>query len=362
MAVLESSTAPTPQGGDSYDAIAELLAGTDENVDDNKKNDSESDGGVDGDDSTAATGDDAGADSDSNGDERTDENDTGADELSSWGAALGIDDSKVVLDDDTGALKGFVVKVGEETAVVDVPTLIKGYQTDKYNTQRSQQIAEQKREVEEKAASIVENYTKKLDDAAKLTEMLHNNLLQEYRSIDWDTLRIKNPAEFAALRQEFAEKSDNINQLFGAIETQREQEQSQVQVAQQQQRQQFIASQIELTIEKNPDWASPEAFKSNLDSMTQFFNEAYGIPPDAILGIADHRIVEIYKDAKKGREGAKALTNKMPKPIPKMLKPTGMAKRPVSKVDSLSKAAKNAVGAKKRDLEATAIASLLLGE
>lgn len=352
----ESSATDTQEGSDSYDAIAELLV--DEVSDEqDTKTDTESDTGDDGAADSDSTGDDTGTGDAGDGAEQQD----GDNDLT-WGAALGLEDSKVVLDEESGALKGIMVKVGDDVSVVDIPTLVKGYQTDKYNTQRSQQIAAERKEVEERTAIVVETYTKKLDDAAKLTELLHNNLTKDFRNINWEALRVQNPAEYAALRQEYSERSNQLNDIYTAIENQREKEAQEFSVQREEQRQMYVRSQIERIIENNPDWASPEAFKSKIDEVTSFFNTAYGIEPELLMNLADYRIIEVFKDAKKGREGTKIATGKIPKAIPKFMKPKGVGAKPVSNVDKLAKAAKSAVGAKKRDLESSAIAALLLGE
>jgi hypothetical protein len=355
-----SSTTATHSGADSYDAIAELLVddqGDEGNTEDNIKLDGDSSG--DGNDDTSV--DTTGTDSDAAGDESATTDEPSDNELT-WAGALGLEESKIVLDEETGVLKGVLVKVGDDTSVVDIPTLVKGYQTDKYNTQRSQQIAEERRQVEEAAEKIITNYKSKLTDAEKLTEILHNSLLGEYQNINWEKLRAANPGEYAALMQDFRSRSDKINEMYEAIQQQKAHEEQEQSVVAQQRRQQHLERQIELTLEKNPDWASPEAFKAGMDGVTSFFQENYGIEPELILNLADHRIIEVFKDAKKGRELAKVATNKLPKTLPKMIKAVGANKPPVKKSDALSKAATKASGNKQRSLQTDAIAALLLGE
>jgi hypothetical protein len=354
-----SSTTATHSGADSYDAIAELLVddqGDESNTEDNIKLDGGSSGDGNGDTLVDTTG----SDSDAVGDEPAATDEPSDSELT-WAGALGLEESKIVLDEETGTLKGVLVKVGDDTSVVDIPTLVKGYQTDKYNTQRSQQIAEERRQVEEAAEKIITNYKSKLTDAEKLTEILHNSLLGEYQKIDWERLRAANPGEYAAMMQDFRSRSDKINEMYEAIQQQKAHEEQEQSVIYQQRKQQHLERQI-LTLEKNPDWGTPEAFKAGMDSVTSFFQENYGIEPELILNLADHRIIEVFKDAKKGRELAKVATNKLPKTLPKMIKAVGANKPPVKKSDALSKAASKASGNKQRNLQTDAIAALLLGE
>jgi hypothetical protein len=361
MALNESATVTKPDT-DSYDAIAELLTDADEQDNEGGTEVGEQlDSGLDATDDDNPVGDDAGTGDAADGDEPADADNEDGGELT-WSTALGLEDNKIVLDDETGALKGILVKVGDETSVVDVPTLVRGYQTDKYNTQRSQQIAEERKQVEEVTAKVVENYKSKLTDVEKLTEILHNSLLGEYQRVDWEKLRVANPGEYAAMLQDFRSRSDKINEMYEAIQNQKaHEEQEQVQV-QQQQKMQRLEREIELTLEKNPEWATPEAFKAGMEGVTSFFQENYGIEPNLILNLADHRIVEVFKDAKKGRELSKVAVNKLPKTLPKMMKSAGASKPSVPKSTALSKAAQKASGNKQRALQTDAIAALLLGE
>ena len=42
--------------------------------------------------------------------------------------------------------------------------------------------------------------------------MLQNKLTQEFQSIDWDRLRVTDPAEWAAKQQEFAQRNQELQQ------------------------------------------------------------------------------------------------------------------------------------------------------
>ena len=93
------------------------------------------------------------------------------DEEVTWGKVLGVEDTKLAFDED-GNLKGIKVKVDGEESTLPLKDLIVGYQNNKSNTIKSQQLAEQRKEFESVRNFTIEEYTKKLEDITKTYAVL----------------------------------------------------------------------------------------------------------------------------------------------------------------------------------------------
>lgn len=279
----------------------------------------------------------------------------------SWGKVLGIDDSKIALSDD-GEVIGINVKVDGKIDTVPVNELIAGYQFNKSNTNKAQTLAAERKEFDEIRDTIATEYTQKLEAVNKLTAHLESNLLKDFQNINWEQLRYTNPAEYAALIQDFQLKSSEIEQVKNAIQQESTQEQQVWQQKSQAQMNEYLKQQVEKVIEKNPTWAKPEVFKKALTEIETFIEEAYGFDKNDFANIQDARIFEVLKDAKAYREGKKFAEKKLTTPIPKFQKSNGVPVKKKSKLEILTAKAKvEKNSTKRRELQTEAMAEILLG-
>ncbi len=105
-------------------------------------------------------------------------------------------------------------KVGSDERSLSLKEVVKGYQTDKYVTQKSQALAEKEREIEairnefgQKKSELDQN----MYVANGLLQQQYERLQTEFNQKDWDRLRIEDPTEYAILKQDFAEKRGRID-------------------------------------------------------------------------------------------------------------------------------------------------------
>lgn len=277
-----------------------------------------------------------------------------------WATALGVDEKQIVVD-EKGNLTGINVKVDGKVEKVDIPTLIEGYQTKKHNTQKSQALANDRKQFETVREQVSEGLLKKLDGIDKLTRVLSENLNKEYQSVDWNTLRYQNPAEYAALVQDYQLKQAEIGQIFEVIGKEQQEEQQRREKEWQENKTEYMQGQVERLLELNPSWTNKENLQKAFNEISGLV-ESYGFTQDEFNAINDHRMIAVLQDALKYRNGKTYADKEVKKPLPKMLKSAGVVTKPtVTKLDKLTKAAKQATGHQKRDLESEAIATLLMG-
>lgn len=290
--------------------------------------------------------------------EVSEDQDAQDDEDVTWAKALGVDESDILLDDD-GNFKGIKIVVDGKEEQATLAELKNGYQFNKANTQRAQAIAEERKQLENVKQLVTTEYTQKLQNVNKLTELLAGKFLEEYNSLDWQRIRLEQPGEYAALQRDFDAKRLELQNIFAALETEQKSISVEEQQAQQAKYNSYLEAQAQKAIANNPEWKDVEKFKTAMSDMVKFVGDAYGFSADEFSSVYDARLLELIKDAMAYRNGSKIAQEKIATNIPKFQKSSGPAKKS-SKLDQLVKTAKSAKGYKKRDAEADAITALLL--
>jgi hypothetical protein len=276
-----------------------------------------------------------------------------------WGKALGLDESTIVLDEE-GNLKGVKVKVDGEEQSVDLKELVSGYQYNKYNTQKSQALAEEAKQFKEKIDLVGKSYAEKVDSLEKATAYVKSQFLKQYDDVNWSLIRQQNPAEYAALVQDYQMQSAEFDRILEIVSSTKTEELEKQKKEFKENQQQYFKKQIELTLQKNPEWNDPKALKNALEDLNSFIGEAYGFTPDEFSSINDHRMIEIIKDAMKFRRGIKEAEKKIVQQKPNFQKQTSSKRSNVSNLDKLIKRAVTSTGTQKRVAETDAIAQLLI--
>ena len=284
-------------------------------------------------------------------------------EDTTWGKAIGVDDSLIELDDD-GNFKGIKTNVNGETQIVDLPTLVAGWQYNKANTQKAQELASERKQFEEVRNTVATEYTQKLESLSKLTEHLHGMFLQDFKGIDWDRLRIENPGEYAAVLQDYNLKKDQLQRVYASLEEEKQKEIQTFTGQNQEKSKAFLKEQVELLIRNNPEWKDTNKLKQAFTEMSSFVNESYGFTQEEFGSVQDARIFELVKDAMAYRKAKNIDAKKViPKPA-KFIQPgkANKASQRGTRLQQLTERAKKSTGAAKRHAEADAIAQLLLGD
>jgi len=277
-----------------------------------------------------------------------------------WESVLGVDEGKLHYDDE-GNIAGVNVKVDGESSTIDMNDLIAGYQTNKSVTQRSQGLAEERKTFDSEKGQVEQVYRSKLDTVDKLASHLEKQLIGDFESINWEQLRQEDPAEYAALRQDYSTKANELQNIKSAIQTDSDGQKAGVQEQVTEQKKQYVESQRAKMVENNPTWQDAEVHKADMVSYKDFLGSQYGFTDQEFDNVFDARLIELMKDAKKYHDGGKVAANKIKKPVPKFQKSRGKQKKSASKLDKLTAASRKAHGSQKRELQQSAVAELLTG-
>lgn len=271
------------------------------------------------------------ADSDSDDDEGSDEDDL--DEIAegedlTLAGHLGLDDDRITVDEDGGVM--FNAIIDGETKQVPLKDLAANYQLTGHVNNKSMALETEKKEFEEVKQKVATELKQRVQGVSQLAELAEQELVAEYNNIDWNALRHDDPANWTAMRQEYAEKAQKIQQVkdLSLQETKRlDQEQNQ---KLQEQSQEYNKKELASLIADNPEFADAAVRKEKLGEMSTFI-ERYGFSAEDAAGISDHRLIRMIKDAQAYRNGKKAAeTKRVGKKLPKFQKPGGNRKNATS--------------------------------
>jgi len=300
------------------------------------------------------------------GDEETEESteESKLEEISkdedTWESILGVEEGKLNFDEE-GNLAGVNIKVDGETSTINMTNLIAGYQNNKSNTNKSQALAEERKTFDNEFKEVVELYKTKLSDVDAMNQYLEKQLVSDFEGVNWQELRATDPAEYAALKQDYAARANDIQSIKDTIKQVNSQESDKLTNQFNDKMKVNISEQRDKMILNNPTWADKDVLQKNMTELNSFIIKQYGFTDEEFKSISDSRLVEVIKDASKYHAGISLATKKLSKKVPKFQKSAGQPSKKVTKLQKLTAAAGKAKGAQKRDLQASAVAELLTG-
>ena len=343
---------------DSVDAIADLLTGDDNSAEDKEPETDSPD--VETEDKATDTiedSDDAEEPSEESTDDSEDDQSEEVEDEQTLHEMLGISEEQLTVDDDGKFLLN--VKVDGKSSQHNLADVIKSYQLDKNNTQNAQQLSADRQAFEQGAKERVQQVNTAIQQNQQLAGILESEILAEYEHVKWDELREYDPAEFAAKRQDYATKYQKVQRLKQELSQQSAVASQDAQAKMQQGQQAHVQAEFGKMLENNPAWNDRATFNKDMGVMKDNLVETYGFNQGDFDQVSDSRLIEVLKDAiayNKGTQFAKKKVIKAPK---FQKKAAGKRKPKVSKLDRLTKAARNASGSSKRDLQTAAVAELL---
>lgn len=256
---------------------------------------------------------------------------------------LGINENDLIVKDDGTVLVN--AKVDGEIVQAKLTDLVKSYQLESHIQRKSQELASQKKQIEESINSARQMIDQKLTQASSLTNYLEQQIISEYNSINWEQLKQTNPTEFVLKRQEFAERAQAVEKAKTLILQEKQQKDQELLQQEQEQFRQYLQSQAEQMIAKNPTWAIPEEREKAVGEITNFLTSTYGFSAEDLNHVSDHRLVTLIQDAMAYHKGKKAVVNKVnAKVVPKFQKPGRSAQTSAARAAKEKRARLRATG------------------
>jgi len=214
------------------------------------------------------------------------------------------------------------VKVNGEEKEVNLAELTKGYQLESDYRQKTMELADNRRAFEEQVQHKNAELTARVQEATNMVATLEQSMIGEYNNVDWNTLRVTDPAEYAALHADYQNRIQSIQQLKAQATNAGNQLQSEQTAKQEQARQEILKKESEALLNVIPEWREPEVAKKEKGEMRDFLKH-YNFSDEEIGQLLDHRIVMMIRDAQKGQQ---------------VVTKTDVAKKKVIKAPKLQKA------------------------
>lgn len=164
---------------------------------------------------------------------------------------LGVDETALDVD-EAGALN-LKTKVDGEEGKAKLSDLITSYQLRAHLDKETRAVAEQRKAIEAQNASYEQQLAARAQQVEDLANTAQMELNREFQNVDWQTLRVTDPAEYAASLQDYQARQAHINNIVNQAQAQRQQ----FTVRQQQDRSQFLQEQAKALPTLIPEWSDP---------------------------------------------------------------------------------------------------------
>ena len=235
-------------------------------------------------------------------------------------AALGLPADALEYDADGNVV--FNAIIDGEKQQVKMQDLVKSYQLEGHVTKKSMKLESDRREFETTRDQAYRHLTQKITVANNLIGVVEQQLTGELKNIDWDTLRATDPAEWAATRQYYTERVQQVEQLkaqTGSVQTELTEAQKKEQL---QKYEQFMQGEVQKMIQDNPSWTDQAVMAKEVGEVGKFLAEKYGFTPDEIANHMDARMMRMVRDAMQFKGSKDTLkSKKVPDNIPKFRTP-----------------------------------------
>jgi hypothetical protein len=257
-----------------------------------------------------------GDDSDSEDAEGSVESDKEAESLAQY---LGVDEDNL-FEDETGKIM-VKAKIDGEQKLVPFKDVIASYQLQGHVNNKSIALENERKELEVVKQTTVQTLKTQLYEAATLNNILSQQLIGEYNSIDWDRMRVEQPAEWAAARQDFADRANHIESVKNGIAAKSKEISDENAKRFHEENQKHLRAEHEKLVLKNPTWSDPKVMKQEVGAIRTFLSETYEFGEEDLDSVQDSRLVALIQDAMAFRKGKEKVKQLKVKTIPKFQTP-----------------------------------------
>jgi len=176
---------------------------------------------------------------------------------------LGLDPTMLDVDENGQVLVR--TKVDGEEKLVKPSELIKSFQLEQHVHKKSEEVSQAKRQ----AQQTLEQWGQQLAEAQQLLQQAYAQLQNEAQTVDWETLREEDPAEYAAKKAELLEREQRLQQQAAQFQ----QQLVQYQQAQAQQQAEFMGQEAQRVIDEIPEWRDESTRKQEAAAIMNWLKE-----------------------------------------------------------------------------------------
>lgn len=194
-----------------------------------------------------------------------------------------------------------------------------------------QRLAEAKDKARAETTAIAqkrEELNASFNAVAAIVQQAEQALMGDISKVNWDKLRVDDPAEFSARQLEYSQRRAQIDQLKNTAIGQYQQAQQQMKAEEAQRMQQRLAEESEKLFQKIPEWKDPDKSQAEKAALVEYL-KGQGMSAEEVAQATDHRLIVMARKAMlydKGQNKAEVAKKKVVA-IPKVMKP-GAPKTP----------------------------------
>ena len=194
----------------------------------------------------------------------------------------------------------YAVTVNGEEQTIPLDELLKGYSRQSDYTKKTQEVSEQRKEVEtlkgQYQSEMAQIQTERGHYVEALQALLDGSMgaLDEFSNVNWEQLKQDDPIEFVTKKEEFREKQEKMQAV------QRDQ-----QIAQQRQTEEYkklhkdaLDGEHAALAGKLPDWKDDQK-RSKIKKQVRDYALGQGFDAEEIKGLVDHRSILVLLKASK---------------------------------------------------------------
>lgn len=247
-------------------------------------------------------------------------------------------------------------KVDGEITQVPMDEVVKSYQLLKHVNNKSMMVSEQQKMVAQEYQTVRTEAANRFQVLDKMSEALEQQFMSQYQNVDWQRLRVENPAEYVAAQQDFQQMMASLQQAKQVTIQQRAQLEAIQAEREEREYAQVLAQQAQLVLQNIPAWKNPGTRVAESNAIRAFLSESYGYSDQELNGVTDFRQIQVIRDAMAYRKGKQVAEQKIQKPVPKFQKPGAVRGNDMSK----AREAKAKIGNLKRSGSVDDAAAALL--
>ena len=161
---------------------------------------------------------------------------------------LGIEENQLDIGDD-GKVQ-LKTKIDGKEGTAKLAEALKTYQLQGHAENRARAVAEQEKALQSRMQQVEQAIKARVDQVEQLANVAGAELMREYQSIDWNSLRQVDPGQYAALQQDFANRKAQIQNVFQNVHQQRAAQVQQFEV----QKAQYLAEEMQKLPTFIPEW------------------------------------------------------------------------------------------------------------
>lgn len=202
-------------------------------------------------------------------------------------------------EDDDDNYDDYIVEVvvDGEAMEVSLKDLKSNFSANQYIEKNIQQAVERRKQADQITQQLYQTYQQTTERLQRLDQLMQNLATEESESIDWNRLKVEDPALYLVKREEERE----LRARQQAIQQEAQKVQQQQAQLQAEAYQRLLQSEAQELARKLPEIADPKSGPKLKEKFVSVAAE-YGYTPQEVGTVVDHRALLVLRDAIKWRE------------------------------------------------------------